>query len=225
MTPTLVLTRPEAQSRALASALDVEAQVIVAPIMDIVCSERRPDLGPFAGVILTSANAVRCGPALTGIKAHCVGERTAAAARDAGAEVLTVARDADDLVRRSPGPGPLLHLRGEHARGDVAQRLSAAGIQTGEAIVYAQKARALSEAARRAIEGGEPTVLPLFSPRSARLVGAKVRPGKGVHVIAMSPAVARAWRDVTGGDTETCAAPTREVMLARIIAALRRMLP
>lgn len=225
MTPTLVLTRPEAQSRALASALGVEARIIVAPILDIVCREERPDLAPYAGVILTSANAVLCGPPLSGSRVHCVGENTAAAARKAGAEVVTLARNADDLVGQAPGPGPLLHLRGEHARGDVAQRLTEAGTRTDEVIVYAQKARALPEAARRVIEGDEPTVLPLFSPRSARLVGATVRPGKGLHVIAMSAAVARAWREATGGAADVCAAPTREAMLARIVAALQRMLP
>jgi uroporphyrinogen-III synthase len=156
---------------------------------------------------------------------HCVGESTAAAAREAGAEVVSVARDADDLVERIPGPGPLLHLRGEHARGAVARRLTEAGTETGEAIVYAQEACALADAARRAIEGAEPAVLPLFSPRSARLVGATVRPGPALHAIAMSPAVARAWTDTTGGKAEICGAPTGEAMLARIVAALGRMLP
>ncbi len=225
MTPTLVLTRPEAQSRALASALDVDARVIVAPIMEIVCAKTLPDLVPYAGVILTSANAVRCGPPLTGTRAFCVGESTAAAAREAGAAVVTVARDADELVDRISGPGPLLHLRGEHARGAVARRLTEAGTQTGEAIVYAQAARALTDAARRAIEGAEAAVLPLFSPRSARLVGATVRPGPALHAIAMSPAVARAWAETTGREAEICGAPTGEAMLARIVAALRRKLP
>ncbi|HCQ64153.1 MAG TPA: uroporphyrinogen-III synthase [Rhodobacteraceae bacterium] len=229
MTPTLVLTRPEAQSRALVAALgavlDVDARIIVAPIMEIVCAETLPDLRPFAGVILTSANAVRCGPPLTGKRAFCVGESTAAAARDVGAEIVTVARNADELVGGITGPGPLVHLRGEHARGAVAQRLTEAGTRTDEAIVYAQKARALTEAARRAIEGAQAAVLPLFSPRSARLVGATVRPGPALHTIAMSPAVARAWADTTASEAEICGAPTGDAMLARIVAALRRKLP
>jgi uroporphyrinogen-III synthase len=223
--PTLVLTRPEAQSRALASALDGKARIIVAPIMEIVCAETLPDLGPYAGFILTSANAVRCGLPLTGKRVFCVGASTAAAAREAGAEIATVAQDADELVDRVTGPGPLLHLRGAHARGAVARRLTEAGTQTGEAIVYAQAACALTDAARRAIEGGEAAVLPLFSPRSARLVGATVRPGPALHAIAMSPAVARAWTESTGGEAEICAAPTGDAMLGRIVAALRRKLP
>lgn len=225
MPPILVLTRPEPQSRALAAALDVPAEVIVAPILEIVCAETLPDLARYAGVILTSANAVRCGPPLAGHRVHCVGERTAAAARAAGAEVVTVARDAEDLVPRIAGPGPLLHLRGEHARGEVARRLTDAGIPTEEAVVYAQTPLALSTAARRALEGAAPAVLPLFSPRSARLVGANLKPGAELRVVAMSPAVARAWQDVTGGAAQIVAAPTGEAMMAAIVAALRRDAP
>ena len=225
MPPILVLTRPEPQSRALAAALDVPAEVIVAPILEIVCAETLPDLAGFAGVILTSANAVRCGPPLDGQRVHCVGERTAAAAREAGAEVLTVVRDADALVTRLSGPGPLLHLRGEHTRGDVARRLTEMGIRTDEAIVYAQTPLVLSSEARRALEGPAPAVLPLFSPRSARLVGANLKPGAQLRVVAMSPAVARAWHDVTGGAAQIVAVPTGEAMMAAIVAALRRDAP
>lgn len=225
MPPTLVLTRPEPQSRALAAALDVPAEVIVAPILEIVCSEIPPDLALYAGVILTSANAVRCGPPLAGHRAHCVGERTAAAAREAGAEVATVARDADDLVPRIAGPGPLLHLRGEHARGDVARRLTEAGVATEEAVVYAQTPLPLSAAARRVLEGAAPAVLPLFSPRSARLVGANLKPGTELRVVAMSPAVAQAWREATGGAAQVVPVPTGAAMMAAIVAALRRDAP
>lgn len=224
MTPTaapiLVLTRPEAQSRALAAEIGDAAEVIVAPIMEIVCAGAFPDPAPFAGVILTSANAVRCGPVLTGLRAHCVGARTAAAARAAGAEVATVARDADDLIDLIKGPGPFLHLRGEHARGDVARRLTEAGVRTEDTVVYAQKALPLTEAARRVIEGDAPVVLPLFSPRSARLVGATVRPGPRLRAIALSPAVARAWTEATGHTAETCATPTGDAMRAQIVAGL-----
>ena len=229
MTPTLVLTRPEARSRALAAVVEampgVDARIIVAPIMEIVCTGDPPDLAPYTAIILTSTNAVHCGPDLAGVRVHCVGERTAAAARDAGADVLTVAQDADTLVGRISGPGPLLHLRGQHARGAVAQRLARAGTQTGEAVIYAQEARPLPTEARAAIEGEAAVVLPLFSPRSARLVGDTVRPGPACQVIAMSRAVADAWTGATGGAAEISDVPTGEAMLDRIVAALRPMSP
>lgn len=224
-TPTLVLTRPEAQSRALAEGLGIPVRVIIAPIMEIICSGAVPELDRFAGIVLTSANAVRCGPPLAGVRVHCVGETTAAAARAAGAVVVTVAQDADELVRGVSGPGPLVHLRGEHVRGEVAARLAAAGIETEEAVVYRQRACPLAPGARQAIEGEDPVVVPLYSPRSARLAGVGLRPGRAAHVIAMSAAVAEAWFETTGGVAEVCAVPTAEAMRERIVAALRHQLP
>ena len=225
MPPILVLTRPETQSRALADELGATVRVIVAPIMDILCAGEMPDLASFSGVILTSANGVRCAPPLDGKRAYCVGARTARAAERAGAEVVTIARNADELVGSIAGPGPFVHLRGEHARGEVAGRLNRGGIDTQEAVVYRQRARRLTAEARQAIEGVKPVVLPLFSPRSARLVGDGIRPGPRLQTIAMSAAVADAWAEVTGGVAETCAFPTGAAMHERIVAALARMAP
>ena len=222
MTPTLVLTRPDAQSRALAAEFGAGVRVVVSPILEIQGTEAQMDLAGYAGVILTSANAVRFGPELAGVRADCVGKVSAAAAQGVGAVIGAVAENADALVGLIEGPGPLLHLRGEHARGAVAERLSSAGIETHEAVVYRQVARGLTDEARAAIEGDAPVVLPLYSPRSARLVGAGVsRLGPGLRVIAMSQAVGEAWARATGGAAEVCVTPSGAEMSRRIRAALR----
>lgn len=221
MTPTLVLTRPEAQSRAIASRLREGLRVIVSPAMQIVASGQCPDLSGYAGVVLTSANAVPHAPDLHGKPSWCVGEKTAEAARAAGALVRLVARDADDLVARFEGAGPLLHLRGEHARGHIAERLSSAGIETGEAVIYRQKALPLSAEAKAAIEGDAPVVLPLYSPRSARLVGHQLEHvGAAVSAIAISVAAAEAWQAETGAAAQVVPEPTGDAMLAAIWSAL-----
>ncbi len=225
MRPILVLTRPEAQSRAFADSLDVAARVIISPILEIRCCDDVAVLAPYAGIILTSANAVGCAPPLGNVQVHCVGEQTAAAAKAAGAEIVTIARDADDLVHRVSGTGPLLHLRGEHARGDVAERLTQRGIETSEVVVYRQVACPLSSDARQALAGDDPVVLPLFSPRSAQLVGAETHLGSSLQVLAMSAAVAKAWKQATGRDAEIANVPTGAAMRARIVAALQRDLP
>jgi len=170
MTPTLVLTRPEAQSRSLAAEFEAMAPVVVSPVLEIVGTGAKIDLAGFAGVILTSANAVPFAPDLRGIRAYCVGKRTAAAADAAGATVRLAAQDAEELIGAMPGPGPLLHLRGEHARGKIAEHLTSAGIETHSVVIYKQVSRPLSAEARTLIEGTAPVVLPLFSPRSAKLV-------------------------------------------------------
>lgn len=223
MTATLLLTRPEAQSLAFAEDLGAEARVVIAPVMAIVGTGARPDLAGYRGVILTSANALRFLPGLQGVRAWCVGERTAEAAMAQGAQVMRVADDAEALVAGFEGTGPLLHLRGEHVRGKVAQRLTSVGIETHEAVIYRQEARDLSPEARALIEGEDEVVLPLFSPRSAALVGGQIgHVGPGLEVIAMSPAVAEAWRKASGAAAaEVCDKPTSAEMRRRTVRRLR----
>lgn len=223
MTPTLVLTRPEAQSRDIAARLGAGLDVIISPAMRITASGECHDVLPYAGVVLTSANAVAFAPDLRGKPVWCVGEKTAQAAQAAGAEVRLVARDADDLVARLKAEGPLLHLRGEHARGGIAERLTSAGIETEEAVVYRQEALPLSKEALAVIAGDGPVVLPVYSPRSAKLVGRQIgRLGASVAVIAISAAVAEAWQAETGVPAQVVPEPNGDAMLAAIRAALRR---
>lgn len=213
--PTLVLTRPKAASERVQRELGVDG--VISPVLEIVGLGVEMDLSPYRGVILTSANVVGFMPDLRGVPAYCVGARTAEAS---GADVRLIARDADDLVARIEAEGPLLHAHGVHTRGDVAKRLSLAGIETVSLAVYDQEDRAPSDEARRALTGG-PAVLPLWSPRSATLVGSQVGPlGDQVQVIALSPAVAQAWKKATGGDCALCAQPTYQEMTARIAAAM-----
>jgi uroporphyrinogen-III synthase len=222
MTPTLVLTRPELQSREIAEALGEDVPTIVSPILRIVAADPCPDLDGYAGVVLTSANALAFTPALEGVPVWCVGPRTAEAAEARGAVVQQVAPDANELVARFEGTGPLVHLRGAHARGDVAERLSLAGIETDVAVIYRQEPVALTAAAKAALGGADPVIVPLYSPRSARLVGKAASPlGPHVTAIAMSDAVAEAWREATGHGSQVAQAPTGSAMLAMIQAALR----
>lgn len=226
--PILLLTRPEAQSRRVLA--DVQEEMgediacLISPVLQIEAREVAIKLDSYAGLILTSVNGVAAAPDLAGRRVHCVGARTGEAAQERGAEVGIVARDAARLVERlleSGVAGPLLHMRGEHARGEIAQTLSSAGIETHEAVVYAQKAVKMSQDAIRLIKGDGPLVLPLYSPRSASLVGKAGRPGPNVQVIALSQAVAQEYAAATGREAEICASPEGQVMIERIAAALR----
>jgi uroporphyrinogen-III synthase len=220
--PTLILTRPEAQSRALAELFADQADVVISPVMQIIAGGDVPDLARYRGMILTSANAVPFLPDLTGLRIYCVGKRTGEAATEAGGEVELIALDADDLVARLTDPGPLIHLHGEHVRGDVAKRLNSAEIETDSAEIYRQEAMGLTPKAKTLIEGNLPVVLPLYSPRSARLIAEQVSgTGEDLHAIAMSAAVEEAWKAATGRDAEIVPEPTGEAMHARIAAALR----
>jgi uroporphyrinogen-III synthase len=129
--------------------------------------------GPFAAVILSSETGAQAAASLKARlpdHAFCVGDRTAAAARLAGFAATSAQGDAAALLALilSDPPGPLLHLRGQDTRGDLARRLSARGVPA-----------------------------PLFSPRSAAILGAecvRIAATAPIHVVALSPAVAEAAR-------------------------------
>ncbi|MFN4157230.1 MAG: uroporphyrinogen-III synthase [Gemmobacter sp.] len=198
--PPVLLTRPAAQSARFASQMQARfgpLEVVISPLMAPVFL--RPDLpaGPFDAVIFTSETGVAAaraaGWALPGL-AVCVGDRTAAAATEAGFAARSAGGDAEALVamlRAGSGAGRLLHLRAAEARGDVAARLTAAGFPTDEAAVYDQRPAPLSEAARALLAGDRAVVVPLFSPRSAALLAVAARGCPApLWVAAFSPAVA-----------------------------------
>jgi len=201
--PRLIVTRPQPQAarfaRALRRRFPGRARVMLSPVMEIVARPPPAALHAAPALILTSENAVRAGgdalPA--GAAAHCVGSRTAAAARRAGLRVETRAETAEALIMRllaAPPAGPLLWLRGEHGRVAIAERLRKAGREADEAVIYDQRARPLTPAARAVLNGTAPVILPLFSPRTARLVAAEAAQARApLALAALSGAVTAAW--------------------------------
>lgn len=228
---TLLLTRPETQARRFAdqvrAALGEKLPIVISPILAIVPKGDLPPLAGFSALIFTSENAVRIAAQqadLAGRRAYCVGARTAEAARALGMDTLSADGDADALValiwRENPN-GKLLHLRGHDTRGAVAERLNLAGIETECTEIYRQDPRALSGEARALLNDGGRVILPLFSPRSARLAGVEIAGARSyVHAIALSPAVARSWAAAGGGEADICARPDAAAMLDRIVATL-----
>jgi uroporphyrinogen-III synthase len=206
--PTLLLTRPVAQSMRCAQSARAQlplGQVIVAPVIDIVHRGIAIDASSYAGLIFTSVNGVDAFAASSAIRARpvwCVGTRTAAAAQTAGFVQITSAAegggDAEALIAllRDTSPAtPLLHLRGGHARGDLAPRLSAAGLPCDAAIIYDQVACPLTEEALAALNGAAPVLIPLFSPRSATLCAEAASKARApLYPVAISGAAARAWQ-------------------------------
>jgi uroporphyrinogen-III synthase len=110
--------------------------------------------------------------------------------------------------------GPLLHLRGQHARGDVAARLTAGGVGTVERVVYDQRARPLSEEAGAVLGGAAPVVAPVFSPRSAALLAQVGRVVAPLAIAAISPAAAEAARPLGALRTVIADHPDGAAMIA-----------
>lgn len=199
--PILLLTRPRAASQAFADRLALSGvPVCISPLIVIEDTGVVPDLDGIAGVIFTSANAVgalhRAGLKPVGA-CFTVGDATADAVRDTfGIQARSASGDADDLVAlvaaETAAGQQLLHLRGEHSRGAVAERLTALGRPTREAVLYRQVEQVFSPEAMAYLVSGRRVIAPLFSPRSARIFSTACPDDASIWGIAMSESVENA---------------------------------
>ncbi|WP_205859855.1 uroporphyrinogen-III synthase [Cochlodiniinecator piscidefendens] len=174
----------------------VELPIIQSPVMRIEDNIFELRRGMFEALIFTSENAVNAAAAqehLRGLPAYCVGAQTAKTAAEAGFDTRTGRGNAEDLIgfiQASDPRGLLLHVRGEHTRGDVTQGLERVGVRAREVIAYRQIPVAMNEAAKDALMGENLVILPLFSPRSAELfLKEAVEIRAPLSIVAMSEAV------------------------------------
>ena len=229
--PRLLLIRPEAASRRFLAACEAMAEArlpaVLSPVMEIQPVEVTLPSVPDALVLTSENGAVRAGElGLPPLEAWCVGPRTAAVARERGFRALEAGPDVEALIgtllAQRP-PGRLLHLRGEHARGDLAVRLREAGLDASEVVAYRQVALPPTREAREALVGPGPLVVPLFSPRSAVLLS-EWAPQAPLHVVAISEAVAdAATQRLLPLGLEVAAAPSGEAMVAATFGRLSRL--
>ncbi|MBE0453073.1 MAG: uroporphyrinogen-III synthase [Roseovarius sp.] len=176
--PTLLITRPEPEASRMARAMRAAwpgVSVIVAPLMRIGYCGALPALAGKEVLIFSSRHGVegfcRLSPRRD-LRAIAVGAATAKAARAHGIDARPAGGDAASLlalIARDGVQGPFLHPRGAHVAADIAGALRARGFEAVDVVVYAQEAVPLSEAARAALDGDDPVILPLMSPRSGRL--------------------------------------------------------
>lgn len=180
--PAFLLTRPAAQSHRFAAQLHqrfgTDIAVTISPLLAPAFLAPPFPHGPFATLIFTSETGVAAflahpaRPADLPNRAYCVGDRTANAAKAAGLEPVSADGDAANLIsliQQSGQRGRLLHICGQHTRGDIAQTLTDAGTPTQSCALYDQIAQDLTETAVALLKGERPVLVPLFSPRSAAL--------------------------------------------------------
>ncbi len=177
----LIVTRPEPQAAAFAKSVErmfgTDWRVLVAPLVRIVPLPFDLDLAGVAALAFTSQNAVACFAAAEprrDLPVYAVGARTADAARDAGfQQVAAAGGDATALqallMSQAPFGGALLHVRGLDSAGDLADALTAAGIEARSVVAYRQEALPLPEAAATALREGHADAVALFSPNGARV--------------------------------------------------------
>jgi uroporphyrinogen-III synthase len=177
----LLVTRPEEEGERTAARLRALGhEVWLAPLLRI---ELLTDLafgpGPWAGVVFTSANAVRAVsshpqlPALISLPAYTVGARTQEAATAVGfTRALSAEGDVEDLVRLVNAYAddllPLLYFAGAERAGDLAAALAPTGRSVETVIAY--RARLVSDFdadLRDAIAAGRIESVLHYSARSA----------------------------------------------------------
>lgn len=226
--PVLLLTRPAPDSRRFAGLLRARAgklpQTIVSPLLEIVSVACPLPAGRITALIFTSARAVReAGDVEPGLTAYCVGDQTAQAAAKAGFRALSAGGAADDLVEliltRRPA-GQLLHLRGEQSRGNIAERLTEAGLTVRTAVRYRQLARDLTQEARAALGGSQTVIAPVFSPDSAATLAAQGPFAAPLILCAISQAAADALGGLLSPGISVARRPTAAAMCELVLSAL-----
>lgn len=193
--PILLLTRPEPAARRFAQQLGLQIETLLAPLMRIELLDIAPPAEGLRGIILTSENGALAAGRMTGLprQAWCVGARTAQVARAQGFDAVSADGDAQDLIAMilsHPASGPLLHLHGEHVRGDIVGRLNTAGVVARSITAYRQRSQSLTPATIAALAGTRPVILPLFSPRTVSILLEAGPFAAPLHVVPISQAVA-----------------------------------
>lgn len=235
----LLVTRPEPEAARTAATLRARGHtVIVVPLMRIeALADVEIGAGPWAGLLMTSANAARAIAAhprfaeLRGLPVFAVGARSACALRAAGfAEVTSADGGVGDLARlvaASAKPAmPLLYLAATDRRGDLAGALGRHGISVHTVALYRAIAASLSPAAAaEAFAIGIGGVLHL-SPRSAdAYVSAAQAAGllavalkRPVH-FCLSASVAEPLAAAGAADIRVARRPTEAALIELIPAA------
>lgn len=190
MTPLrLLVTRPEPDAHRTAAALRARGHdVLVMPMLRVERIDADFGAGPWAGVLMTSTNAVRAivvhpeFGALRALPTLVVGERTRAAAEAAGfVDVTSADGDAEALARLVvtrllPGRTPLLYLAGEQRAADFESALRSHLFDVRTVAVYRTVAsNELSPVVKAALVAGEIDGILHFSRRSAEAFVAAAR--------------------------------------------------
>ncbi len=200
MTVTILITRPEPEARRMAAevqALCEAVAVVISPVMRIAYDGVLPEMSGEEVLIFTSRHGVEGFCRLSARRdftCYAVGDATAEAAEAQGMRAISAGGDAEALLARIAAEGahePFVHLRGAHVAADIAGALRAAGHMARDAVVYDQVESALSAEAQALLLGNEPVILPLMSPRTARIVLGQAGPITApLYIAAISRKVA-----------------------------------
>ncbi|WP_315777337.1 MULTISPECIES: uroporphyrinogen-III synthase [unclassified Bradyrhizobium] len=239
----VLVTRPAPDNERTASALRARGfEVLLAPMLRFEPVALPPDAGhDAAGVIVTSSNALRAvapqlrGSALLRLPLFAVGDRTAAAGREAGfTQVISAAADATalrDLIADSgviDAKATLLYLAGADISRDLASELAERGFDVVTQTVYRMApVAALPRGVCAAFAANRIEAVLHYSRRSAAAFVAAIQTD-GVEISALavphgclSANVAEVLREAGATQVTIAAHPDENDMLEGLTRALR----
>lgn len=230
--PTLLMIRPEPQSRAFLHSFTAQSgfapQVIYSPVLGIE-PRKKPDLPGDATLLLfTSVNSVAVWSNCTTDRkptALCVGDNTAEAARAQGFVAESADGTGEDLLAmvlaRATGDDRIYYLSGNHAALDLAQALQAKGLHAERLVLYDQSPVSLSQTALNAL-GGQSVIVPVFSPRTALYLADQIAttPLFDCRFLCISTNATVPLRGVQA-PVEIASHPTRAAMVSALGVMLR----
>ncbi len=197
--------------------------MVISPVLEVRFRPIAVNPRDYDGLIFTSENGVRAVAAssdLQGLRGYAVGAHTAEVGAEFGLRLKPSAGSAEDLVDMIMAERPSgrwLHPRGVHSRGNVAERLKEVGIETDSVIAYEQIECPPSPKANALLAKPGMVILPVFSPRTAAILGQMCQGAlASLVLIGMSPAVLTAWTGPNPTRRIALSEPTSAAMLEEI---------
>lgn len=223
---TILVTRPEPDNRATEAKLRAKGyRALLAPLLRFEPVPAALGNDTFAGVIITSANALRATQipeTLRALPLFAVGDHTAAAARQAGfADPRSAHGDVKSLMAlvAKEGTSPLLYLAGEDVSADLGAQLAKSGIAVITRTVYRMAAaHALPDDVKAALtNGGVKAVLHYSRQSAAAFVAAARAAGLQAALalpqVCLSDRIAQFLKEAGATRLAVAAAPDEEALL------------
>ena len=238
---TILVTRPQPDNERTGASLRARGfDVLLAPMLRFEPVPLQDAGAGYAAVIVTSANALRAveaqlaGSGLLALPVFAVGDRTAAAAREAGFRTVVSAGgdggDLRDLVQakaKELGARPLLYLAGADLSHDLAGELSEHGFTIVTQTTYRMAAYSeLPTDVLDAIADNQVEAVLHYSGRSAKAFVEAVR-AAGVEISALalpqcciSATVAAILRDAGATRVTVASSPDENSLFQAVDRAL-----
>ena len=231
----VLVTRPEPEASQFAGELKgMGFEPVICPLTKF---ERIvfniDDIEEVAAWILTSPRASYALSSLPKVPVFAVGEATARAALNAGAEKVQHGKGGwRELTRlildaNLREQNRLVHLCGEEVRGDMGPALKSGGLVYKRVSVYRMvECQEAMSVLKQSLTQHSIDIVTLFSPRSARLFFKIVQQAKislfDQTILCLSPAIGECVASLDGVKVEICDRPERKALFHHLDGLKRR---